>query len=448
VEQNDTARASHECNFRPRAPADGYVARSDITRLTGFEAVRHLARQQPAARECIDVVIGGPPCQAFSRLGRAALWDIAGNKHAHVDDPRATLYEHFLSYVEDLHPIAFVMENVPEIGRFHRRNVAEEIALAAKDLGYETRYALLNAVWYGVPQFRERMIIIGIRRELKVIPGFPPRTHEAEIPIGYLTSRAGHHRAPPVLGDAAHFVDHAERTAERIRAGVTVEQAFRDLPEILLHLDRHAMQNGGRALVRDLDRDESYRSPKSAYSDRMRNWPGFSSNGESRGHVIRLTPRDYRIFRKMRPGDMYPQAVAIAEELFAQAVELADRRGRTIGRRSAEWEQLRRKIVPPYKLERFVNKFRKMDADEPARTVPAHLGKDCYSHIHPDSSQARTISVREAARLQSFPDAFVFSGTMNEQFTQIGNAVPPLMAAAISRHLRFQLRLASRRLGV
>jgi DNA (cytosine-5)-methyltransferase 1 len=77
--------------------------------------------------------------------------------------------------------------------------------------------------------------------------------------------------------------------------------------------------------------------------------------------------------------------------------------------------------------------------DQPARTLMAHLGKDGYSHIHYDSDQARTISVREAARLQSFPDGFQFCGTMNPAFRQIGNAVPPLMALALAREIMVAL---------
>lgn len=77
-----------------------------------------------------------------------------------------------------------------------------------------------------------------------------------------------------------------------------------------------------------------------------------------------------------------------------------------------------------------------MAFDEPARTVMAHLGKDSYSHIHPDSRQARTISVREAARLQSFPDGFFLAGAMNAAFRQIGNAVPPLLAWKIAEQIR------------
>jgi DNA (cytosine-5)-methyltransferase 1 len=98
-----------------------------------------------------------------------------------------------------------------------------------------------------------------------------------------------------------------------------------------------------------------------------------------------------------------------------------------------------KETVPPYKVHRYPNKFRKMWADQPARTVPAHIGKDSYSHIHFDSNQARGISLREAARLQSFPDAFQFHGSMNSQLTQIGNAVPPLMAFAVAKCLRADL---------
>ena len=92
-------------------------------------------------------------------------------------------------------------------------------------------------------------------------------------------------------------------------------------------------------------------------------------------------------------------------------------------------------MVPPYAADKFVDKWRKMAPGEPARTLTAHLGKDSYTHIHYDDDQARTISVREAARLQSFPDGFRFVGAMNAAFRQIGNAVPPLLARALALHI-------------
>jgi len=107
------------------------------------------------------------------------------------------------------------------------------------------------------------------------------------------------------------------------------------------------------------------------------------------------------------------------------------------------YEELKASIVPPYDATKFPNKWRKMWRDQPARTLMAHLGKDSYSHIHYDDAQARTISVREAARLQSFPDGFVFCGTMNPAGKQIGNAVPPLLARAIATTINATLKAAS-----
>jgi DNA (cytosine-5)-methyltransferase 1 len=141
---------------------------------------------------------------------------------------------------------------------------------------------------------------------------------------------------------------------------------------------------------------------------------------------------------------MYPKAVEIAERLFSARLRRLESHGITVKRGSKEWKALRKQYVPPYKTTHFIIKYRKLAPEEPSRTVPAHLGKDCYSHIHPDDSQARTISVREAARLQSFPDAFEFRGSMNARFTQIGNAVPPLMAFAIASHLYKLLGRAAR----
>ena len=93
---------------------------------------------------------------------------------------------------------------------------------------------------------------------------------------------------------------------------------------------------------------------------------------------------------------------------------------------SAELVAFAKEIFPPYPEDKFVDKWRKLVPDEPSWTVTAHLGKDSYSHIHYDGEQKRAVSVREAARLQSFPDAFLFSGNMGDCYQQIGNAVPPV----------------------
>jgi DNA (cytosine-5)-methyltransferase 1 len=157
-------------------------------------------------------------------------------------------------------------------------------------------------------------------------------------------------------------------------------------------------------------------------------------------HVIRYLPRDWKLFARMKNGDQYPEAYAHAEAMLAERLHELGRQAPKPG--TAAYKRLRAEIVPPYDVGKFPNKWRKMWKDQPARTLMAHLGKDTYSHIHYDSKQARTISVREAARLQSFPDGFTFCGTMNPAFRQIGNAVPALMAKALARTIRAALSAA------
>jgi DNA (cytosine-5)-methyltransferase 1 len=174
------------------------------------------------------------------------------------------------------------------------------------------------------------------------------------------------------------------------------------------------------------------------YQKAMRLWPGFESEGGVRDHMIRYLPRDHMLFAEMRQGAEYPEA-------HATAVRIAQREAKTRGihEGSKAYAQLYASIVPPYDVSKFPNKWWKLRPDWPVRTLMAHIGKDTYSHIHWDAKQARTISVREAARLQSFPDGFVFQGAMNAAFRQIGNAVPPLMAASIAVIMHDTLRQAA-----
>lgn len=174
----------------------------------------------------------------------------------------------------------------------------------------------------------------------------------------------------------------------------------------------------------------------------MRSWDGFASDAGTDGHLVRLTPRDFPIFEAMNHGADYPVAKRLAEEMFEQT--LRRKRLGSVSKNSAAYRNLRAEMVPPYDPEKFPNKWWKLDPAKPSRTLTAHMGKDTYSHIHYDSQQCRTVSVREAARLQSFPDGFVFAGAMNAAFRQIGNAVPPLLGLAVARVVREQLDQAAR----
>jgi DNA (cytosine-5)-methyltransferase 1 len=232
--------------------------------------------------------------------------------------------------------------------------------------------------------------------------------------------------------DACNYVEPPEPACP-LPPAVTAFEAIGDLPEIRARelLKSGVLKRGAHRL----DQPVSYHRdrPVSAYAREMKGWPGFEAGTGISDHVIRYLPRDYEIFARMNPGDQYPQAHDHALALFEERLVKAGHQGQIITAGSAEYDELRRSVVPPYDHTKFPNKWRKMWRDMPARTIMAHLGKDSYSHIHYDSDQARTISVREAARLQSFPDGFVFEGAMNQAFQQIGNAVPPLMAFALAK---------------
>jgi DNA (cytosine-5)-methyltransferase 1 len=171
----------------------------------------------------------------------------------------------------------------------------------------------------------------------------------------------------------------------------------------------------------------------------MRKWPGFTTADVTTGHVIRYLPRDYKIFNLMAEGWEYPEVWNFVEEKRRALLASRDTKHANGGLTPTQLKDLAWQWTLPYDPDKFPNKWWKLCRDKPSRTLMAHLGKDGYSHIHFDSDQARTISVREAARLQSFPDGFVFKGTMNPAFKQIGNAVPALMAYALAVGMRRSL---------
>jgi DNA (cytosine-5)-methyltransferase 1 len=343
-------------------------------------------------------------------------------------DPRNVLYRRFLAAVEKWKPRAVVMENVPGMLSVSGANYANVVCREMAATGYRTGYALLNSVWYGVPQYRERLFFIGLRKDLSVRPAAPPTTFEADLPEGYS-------RALRVVEQTLPFGDEwdldlgqlAVPASPHETAAVNVREALDDLPELTDHL------TAGRRPRGDFRTHLPYRSaPLSWYGTLMRSWPGLPSPSGVEDHAVRRTPRDYETFRRMKPGDRFPDALALARAIRDVELGMLKAAGAAPDPGTPEWDEFEARFVPPYDEHDFPDKWRKLIPERPSWTVPAHLAKDSYSHIHYDSKQARMISVREAARLQSFPDAFLFTGNMGDCFRQIGNAVPPLLAWAVA----------------
>lgn len=378
-----------------------------------------------------DILVGGPPCQGFSRLGRGKLDSLSDE--GFEGDPRNQLYRGFMLMLNHWRPRAVVVENVPGMLSVRGVNYAERVAGEIAAAGYRVGYAVLNAVWYGVPQFRERLFFIGYRRDLGVRPVAPPRTHRIDMPEGYRSPL----RHEPTLFDETEWDDHDGELPVPLATAhpsVSVGEALDDLPVLSDHLA------GGTRLRGDFRRPVAYRHPpRTRYARLMRGWPGLPVPAVVTDHVCRRTPRDHETFRRMKPGDRYPEAYRLACERFEESLALLRTTGEAPVEGSEAWAGLRARFVPPYPLTKFEDKWRKLDPEMPSWTVPAHLAKDSYSHIHYDSDQARMVSVREAARIQSFPDGFLFEGNMGDCFRQIGNAVPPLVSWAIAASVLRQL---------
>jgi DNA (cytosine-5)-methyltransferase 1 len=319
----------------------------DLARLAPKRLEEEL--QQLNLTTNFDVVIGGPPCQGWSRVGRGKLRSLRGSSAGEDADPRNHLYENFLRMIDHFRPKVSVMENVPGMLSHNGKNVAETVAAGMERSGYVASWTLLDAADFGVPQHRKRLFFVGVRKDLGIRFTFP---------------------AP------------ADRTGKRFYPLTTVRDAIKDLPPI---------RNGAKSWIRPY----KPKGPGSAYSKLMRE--GITDDTVF-DHVCRTqNDDDIEAFRLMKEGGLY-------------------------------------RDLPPhlkrYREDIFDDKYKKLYWDKPSWCITAHLAKDCYTHIHP--SQARTISVREAARLQSFPDNFYFGGNMGSKFQMIGNAVAPLVAEVIA----------------
>ena len=304
----------------------------------------------------IDIIIGGPPCQGWSLVGRGKLKSL-GKKQNIFDDPRNRLYKRFIDYIKVFQPVVCLMENVPGMTSHTNKNIAKKVAKDIEKQGYEVTWDLLNAVNYGVPQYRKRIFFIGIRKDIRikfVMPKWCSHEYGRKYPLN------------------------------------TVYDAIGDLPRI---------NSGSKKWVRLY----SVKRKQSAYIKKLRR---KCKKNVILDHVCREhNTQDIKAFGIMKEGDWY------------------------------------RDLPKKYKRYRddiFQDKYRKLQWSEPSGCVTAHLSKDCYTHIHP--SQRRTISVREAARLQSFPDEFQFGGKgMSSKFRLIGNAVPPLMGEIIAKEIKKQV---------
>ena len=360
------------------------------------------------------VIIGGPPCQAYSLAGRS--------RRAHDDtfeeDEKHTLYKCYLSFLEALKPDIFVMENVKGLlSATHKgEKMFSRILSDMKEVGYVVRSLVterpespqdfvVRAERYGIPQTRHRVILLGVRDDLElktVILEEKPEITLGEALVGIPSVRSSFSRRS---GDAEliGWTEYVDAAARRI-----------------LNTDE------GRGLAPALKRVLSSHPPRKiercqVTSDHgLYDWWYRCRFGKRRvltNHVARThlaSDLDRYLFCAA-----YAEVKGIPPHLEDFPHSLLPNHRNVLGVEKGSYK--------------FNDRFRVQISSRPSTTITSHIAKDGHYYIHPDPVQCRSLTVREAARLQTFPDDYLFEGNRTSQYTQVGNAVPPLLAQQIAK---------------
>jgi len=289
----------------------------------------------------VDIVVGGPPCQAYSTLGRAKL---STNNRDIIEDPRGKLFQDYYRILQIFNPKAFIFENVRGLLSMGDKQLVKQIVELFQGLGYYVQLPVLNAMNYGVPQHRNRIIITGTLDKEKF--EYPKPTHGDSPLLPYITFRDATSDLPEIGNDDS---------SDKYTTGPTTD-----------------FQKWARKNSSDILTEHWY--PKN--SDRLINFMNIVPEG---GNLLDI------------PEDIRPK-------------------------------------------KSFNNSYSRLWWNKPATTITSNFGAPSSARcVHPKS--CRALTTREGARLQSFPDDYIFTGSKNMKNLQIGNSVPPLLAIALSDSL-------------
>lgn len=397
------------------------------------------------------VLIGGPPCQAYSLVGRSRRQQ---KDNLDTSDIRVHLYKEYLRIIAVHSPAVFVMENVKgllsakvdgeKIFDLMKRDLHDPslvfsdsaykykiYSLTTKPLRYDNGQPvydsdsdyLIRSENYNVPQKRHRVILLGIREDINI--------------------------TPDTLVNTKHLI--------------TLEDVIGDLPKIRSELNRTFIRSETKVVKGNkkkkriyedvLDTDENWKELINSFRSEIISWNGFAKdyssqeinapkNGIGSEFVQCKTPsRENPLFEWYNDSKLSGVANHESRSHLIQDLKrymFSSMFATTYERfpRLHEYEEHSLELLPDHDNAtsgKFADRFRVQLPDEPATTVTSHISKDGHYFIHYDANQCRSLTVREAARIQTFPDNYLFCGSRTAQYHQVGNAVPPYLAKQIAK---------------
>ena len=390
------------------------------------------------------ILIGGPPCQAYSLVGRAR--NQAKEGYVASKDGRHFLYQEYIRILDRLRPAAFVMENVKgmlssSVDGYNRifdqvlsdlrgdRDDGEKYRLIALDPRSRRRLDLgkleptasdfiVRAEDFGIPQARHRVVIIGLRSDRA--EGLP------DSPLAELMVR---HSLTATVGDV---LDGMPKLRSGLSRGVDSKEEWKQVVGVAMEFVAD-MASG----LPDLEH-VAFAQRAAQYLEAFRGLKEVPTR-EARGVGISVECasdlRNWLVDPKLRALPNHVTRGHMASDLarYFFAAVFAE----TVGR-SPKASDYPDELAPKHinwNSGKFADRFRVQLSSRPSTTVTSHISKDGHYFIHPDPMQCRSLSVREAARLQTFPDNYLFKGNRTQQYVQVGNAVPPLLARWIGEAL-------------
>ncbi len=374
------------------------------------------------------VLLGGPPCQAYSVVGRSRRQETVLDAEK---DERVDLYKQYLRILDVHRPAVFIMENVKGMlsARSKSNSIFEKILEDLKEPGYrifsfvkkprnnlfddpefEPEDFVIRCEEYGIPQARHRVILLGIRNDFFTTP---PEILKKRDPV---TVKEVIDNLPRLRSGLSKKKDSWENWNAKVSA-VTLNGVMDSMDEEVAELVkgtvsklRNPHNRTGKEFVEDrLDAKPVAYETGWFHDERL----GGTCNHSSRGHM---------------GSDLHRYLYASA---FARAYK-----------KSPKLEDFPIELLPAHhnvqeaiKNKKFADRFRVQLENQPSKTITSHISKDGHYYIHPDPTQCRSLTVREAARIQTFPDNYFFCGPRTSQYIQVGNAVPPLLAKIIAKKI-------------